>query len=186
MKKLITIAGLTLFAGIPAAADNDWIGIQVDSNLYRQRVENDQANARMNNKKRTTKKKTNSAVRPERYPQVQVNGKLLKPAVPAIQIDGTTFVPFRDIFEALGATVQYNAQKRLITATRGQSRMELLVPSSNSVDSKGQSLRSREAPFTRNGVTMVPLRMVSEKMGAKVKYRERQRTPLIFIVSKET
>ncbi len=191
MKKLAILAGLTLFGALPAAAQIDWIGNRVDANIFKNRLEHSQAQSRRNRQKkqkRTTKKTTPVMRRaPERYPQVQVNGQLLKTAVPATQIDGYTFVPFRDIFEALGATVEYNAPKRLVTATRGTSRMELLMPGGDSDDMKGtrQSFRSKEAPFKRNGVTMVPLRMVSEKMGAKVSYIQRRGTPLISIVDEE-
>jgi len=54
--------------------------------------------------------------------QVELNGRALAFTQPPELINGRTMVPMRDIFEALGARVDWNNDTLTVTATRGDSR----------------------------------------------------------------
>jgi hypothetical protein len=170
----------------PASAQIDWIGIKIDND----RVWASQRRNAIRKRNKNTRTQP-SARKPApklvvSYPEVQVNGQKLQSPVAPVQRGKTTFVPFREIFEALGATVSYNDQHRLITATRGTSQMQLSLPGGNKQKMQGRrrSFDDDEMPFIHQGTTMIPLRMVSEKMGAEVGYIPRPTTSLISITSK--
>ena len=118
---------------------------------------------------------------------VMVNGKSLQSGVLPMQKGGHIFVPMRNIFEALGAKVTYDSKTRLINAQNGSRGMRLALNGADTGAMKGDkgNFDSAENPFIREGVTMVPLRLVSETMGAKVHYAARADKPLITIESKK-
>jgi hypothetical protein len=142
-------------------AQIDYIGIRTNSNIHRKRMEHQQ---RMLKKSRE-KKRANQ----QRTATVQVNGKPLQSSVTALERNGTTFVPMRDIFQALGANVTYNNEARLITAERGSSTLQLPLSGDKArVNQTTMSLTPSQKPFVYRGVTMVPLRLVAEGMGAEI------------------
>src|SRR5690606_38211208 len=59
--------------------------------------------------------------------RVEVDGKLLTCSVSPVQAGGRTLVPLRDIFEALGAAVAWDASSKGITANRDGTEVRLTV-----------------------------------------------------------
>jgi hypothetical protein len=107
-------------------------------------------------------------------PRMQVNGQPFRPANEPIVQDGRVLVPLRGIFERLGANVDYNRRDRSIVARRDRTtvRMALDSPHAN-VNARHVML---DVPATAyNGVTYVPLRFVSEALGANVNYNSNRR-----------
>lgn len=78
-------------------------------------------------------------------------------------------VPLRGVFEKLGATVNYDESARTVTAKDGQTDVQLTVGSRRAlVDGKIITL---DTPVReRRGSILVPLRFVSENLGAQVDY----------------
>lgn len=103
---------------------------------------------------------------------VQLNGQPLQTSVAPIQYRGRTLVPMRDIFEALGAKVQWDAYTQGITATRAATTVKMQMGRA-SASLNGQNVRLDQPPLMVNGRTMVPLRFVSEAMGATVNFDNR-------------
>lgn len=173
MKKLILVAVLaTLTVVAPAYAQTmDWLTPHLETQRW--------------NRRKPSTRKSSTRKTPERYPEVRVNGQPLKSSVAPVEMNGQTFVPFRDIFEALGATVTYNNRERLITAKRGTSTVQLSLPGGSTAQMEGnrQNFHRSEMPFFRRGVVMVPLRMVSKTMGVQVTYVQRPTVPLISITN---
>jgi len=102
---------------------------------------------------------------------VQINGQPLKTSVAPMRVNGRTLVPMRDIFEALGAKVTYNGLTRGITATRGATNVGLQIGNRRaSVD--GVTRMLEQAPLVVNNRTLVPLRFVSEALGARVAWNQ--------------
>jgi hypothetical protein len=99
--------------------------------------------------------------------RVVVNGTAL-PAYPApIERAGRLYVPLRAIFEALGASVVY--QDGAINATSGARTVNLRIGSTvATVDGRQEMLDS--PPFIVGATTYVPLRFVSQALGANVNY----------------
>lgn len=121
----------------------------------------------------------------ERDFQISVNSKQIPlnndVGMPFIEFE-RTFVPIRVISENLGYKVDWNQDKKLVTIN-GNKKVELVVGETSAkvqgkkvaIDSTGQV-----ASMLRNDRTYVPLRFVSEQMGAKVDYKQ---TPKMHIIN---
>jgi hypothetical protein len=126
--------------------------------------------------------------------KVLVNGsKLQMDVLPIIQA-GRTLVPLRAIFEALGADVHWNEADRSVTATKGDTTVWLQIGNSRaavsyelprwSPDFAGtsgtktspMSITLDVPPQIVDGRTLVPVRFVSESLGAGVSWDGPTRT----------
>lgn len=87
----------------------------------------------------------------------------------AVVQNGTTLVPLRGIFEALGAEVQWNQASQSIDASKGSKKVWLQLGSKEAkVDGKTVTLTVPAQAV--NGSTLVPIRFISESLGAKVEW----------------
>jgi hypothetical protein len=102
---------------------------------------------------------------------VQVNGHLLRTSAAPIKVSGRTLVPMRDIFQALGASVNWNRLTREITAQHGASDVRLQIGRRQAMVD-GREIVLDQAPVLHEGATMVPLRFVAEGLGAEVHWNE--------------
>ncbi|GBG09741.1 copper amine oxidase [Paenibacillus agaridevorans] len=103
-----------------------------------------------------------------------VNGKALTlEAAPLIQ-QGSTYVPLRFVTEAMGAEVLYDDKTRRVTVLRGSQMLEMTIGKKD-YTLNGVRYTSDVAPFTKNGRTLIPIRLFSEKLGFKVKYEDKLR-----------
>ncbi|WP_277218348.1 copper amine oxidase N-terminal domain-containing protein [Peptoniphilus vaginalis] len=121
----------------------------------------------------------------ERDFQITVNTKEIplnnNVGMPFVEYD-RTFVPIRVISENLGYKVDWNQDKKLVTIN-GNKKVELVVGETSAkvqgnkvaIDSAG-----KVASVLKNNRTYVPLRFVSEQMGAKVDYKQ---TPKLHIIN---
>jgi len=106
----------------------------------------------------------------EAAPRVLLNGQPLATSVAPMQSNGRTLVPMRDIFEALGASVNYNSLTRGIAAQRAGTAVQMQI-GNRSANVNGRTVYLDQAPLVRRGSTLVPLRFVSEAMGANVQWQ---------------
>lgn len=98
---------------------------------------------------------------------VYLNGQRLLFDVPPVIENGRTLVPFRKIFAVLGAEVQWREETRQVVATGRGVTVELTVGQNTAyINRKPVSLEA--APKIASGRTLVPLRLVSEALGASV------------------
>ncbi|MDD3925109.1 MAG: copper amine oxidase N-terminal domain-containing protein [bacterium] len=107
--------------------------------------------------------------------QVEVNGQALSSDVPPAKIGGRIMVPLRGIFEALGAKVDWNAASRTIIANRDTTNVQLIIGNPRATVSGKTVVLDTPAMIIR-GATMVPVRFVSEAMGAEVKWIDTTQT----------
>ena len=91
---------------------------------------------------------------------------------PAQVINGSTIVPMRQVFEKLGATVDWNANTKSILAKKQDSTIELTIDN-NVMNVDNKSINLNVAPTLINGFTYVPLRAVSETFGAKINWSQK-------------
>ena len=105
---------------------------------------------------------------------IYLGDRPLQTDVEPVIIQGRTMVPLRGIFEALEIEVEYNAKTRTITGTKGETRIQLAVDSTETtVNGKKVDL---DVPATViEGRTMVPVRFVAESTGQKVDWDPVQR-----------
>lgn len=102
---------------------------------------------------------------------VTVNGvNLVLNQAPVIQ-NGRTLVPLRAIFEALDTDVSWNDKTRTVTAVNGKTTITLKIDQ-NTMMKDGKTIKLDVPAQIMNSRTMVPLRAVSEALGADVDWSE--------------
>jgi|GEM_PF-1263024 len=102
-------------------------------------------------------------------PTIVINGEIMKfTNEPRIE-KGTTMVPFRDIFNALGVKVRYDSSTQSITANKDNTTVIVFINQTNATKN-GEVVKLDRAPYVDKGVTYVPLRFVSQAYGYVVKY----------------
>ena len=98
---------------------------------------------------------------------VTVNGQTANLNPPPTERAGRVFVPLRGVFEQLGATVVYD--NGTINATGRGHTVSLKIGSQQALVD-GQQQMVDVAPFIIGASTYVPLRFVSQALGASVNY----------------
>ena len=114
---------------------------------------------------------------------VYLNATKLQFDVPPQIINGRTMVPMRTIFEALGATVEWDSSTKSITATRSGNKINMTV--GNAAISVNGTLSVLDvAPLIVDGRTLVPIRAISEAFSLEVTWNGHSST--IFINTPKT
>ena len=94
---------------------------------------------------------------------------------PPTVVDGRTLVPVRAIFEAIGATVTWDADTRTATGIRGDVIVSVQID--NTTACVNGEPRTLDVPAQIiNGRTMVPARFISEAMGCDVSWDQSTQT----------
>ncbi len=92
---------------------------------------------------------------------------------PYIQ-QGVTMVGMREIFEALQANVDWNAEERSITAVRGDQEIKLYIDRRQAyINQLPHEMAA--APTIRGNKTYVPLRFISEVFGERVEWNNQNK-----------
>ncbi len=107
-----------------------------------------------------------------------VNGNKISFDQPPVIVEGRTLVPMRAIFEAFGFNVEWNGERRLVTATSDVDEIFMSIDApffskngvSYSLDVPAQIVNSR---------TLVPVRAVSEALDCHVEWDNDTRTVII-------
>lgn len=95
---------------------------------------------------------------------VTIDGEPLWMDVPGSIQEGRTLVPFRPIFEGLGAEVTWDPDSQTVTAERGEETLVLTI-GSRVVEWRGSLIKVDAPPVIVNGRTLVPLRLVAQALG---------------------
>lgn len=90
-------------------------------------------------------------------------------AVAYLGANGRTYVPLRALGEAVGASCQWDNEAKKVTYIKDGRRIVLLVGRSV-VQVNGQEIAVDGGPEVKNGRVMVPLRVVTENMGFRLKW----------------
>ncbi|ALS21976.1 copper amine oxidase N-terminal domain-containing protein [Paenibacillus naphthalenovorans] len=106
---------------------------------------------------------------------VKIDEKVLEFEQLPILVDGTTLVPMRKIFESLGAEIEWHAETSTVTAHKGQTTIQLTIDSDSAIIN-GELTKLDAPPIIKNGVTLVPVRFISESLGTKVEWKETTKT----------
>ena len=103
---------------------------------------------------------------------VQVNGQPVEfSGARPLSVNGRMMVPMRDIFQALGASVQYDAASRMVRADRGVNRVEMTLGQSGATIN-GKPVSLEQPAMLMRGSTYVPLRFVGESLGSVVSWQQ--------------
>ncbi len=99
--------------------------------------------------------------------KVLLDGKEISMDVRPVIENGRTLVPLRAIFEALGARVSWDGSTKTATAVRDGTEIRLVIDSDAALKN-GEKKRLDVPARIHDGRTLVPLRFVSEALGARV------------------
>lgn len=91
--------------------------------------------------------------------------------VQPMMIDNRVMVPMRGVFEHMGADVDWNAATQTVTAKTDAKTVTLRI-GANTATVNGNSMPLDVPAMTVRNRTMVPLRFLSESLGAKVAWME--------------
>lgn len=107
-----------------------------------------------------------------------VNGNIVPLDQKAVIVNGTVLIPLKNMFDALGATMQWDQNTKKITATKGDTTVELTVDST-SAKKHNEELTLQAKPIVINGYTMVPARFAAESFDASVEWDSSSSTIMI-------
>lgn len=93
--------------------------------------------------------------------------------------NGGTLVPFRAITEALNADVKWDNKKRSVTVIRNEITMVLII-NSNIAYVNGEQVKLDVPATIVEGSTVVPIRFVSERLNATVKWDAETQSIVIY------
>lgn len=116
--------------------------------------------------------------------KVLLNGNQLNFDVQPQLIDNRTMVPMRTIFEALGSNVSWDEESQIIIAGYQSSIIMLKIDSTvmvaeNLSTNQENKITLDVPPQVINGKTLVPVRAISESLGAKVEWDDETQTIII-------
>lgn len=98
--------------------------------------------------------------------------------------NGRTLVPFRAIFEAMGADISWDEETKTIEATNGDTTLKLSV-GSNTMYVNDKAVELEAAPKIIGDRTMVPVRAISEGFDSEVSWDADTKTVYIKTVETE-
>ena len=101
------------------------------------------------------------------YIKVVVDGSPIYLDSPPMLLNGRVLVPLRGVFERLGATVVWDPRAQAVLAQRGATSIALTIGSSQAAVN-GQAQPIDTPALLVAGHTMVPLRFISQALGAAV------------------
>lgn len=110
--------------------------------------------------------------------QIEFNGRLLDFDVPPMLVNGRTVVPARAILEELGAVVSWDASSRTITAAGENITVKMAIGSTTALVNGAEVKLDVPAMIVKNR-TMIPVRFISESLGADIHWVGSTRTVVI-------
>lgn len=114
---------------------------------------------------------------------IQIDGKPMKNGAGAIIMENRTMVPFRAVFEELGADmIQWDKETKTITGVKGDTTIILSI-GNNVCFVNGEPQTVEVPPVILNSSTLVPLSFISEKLGYHVGWHASSKT--VKIMSEE-
>lgn len=102
------------------------------------------------------------------------------PMRPSVEVDGVTLVPVRVVSETFDAQVDWDEAAQKVTILKGKRKLELTI-GEKTMQLNGQAQELLLAPQLDYDTTMVPLRVISEALGADVSYDEETREVGILV-----
>jgi branched-chain amino acid transport system substrate-binding protein len=113
-----------------------------------------------------------------------VNSKEVILDQPPVIENGRTLVPFRFIGEAIGAKIDWDPVKKAVSYILEDTKIILIIGSTTAFVN-GVATRLDVAPKILSGRTMVPVRFISETIGAKVDWDSKTRMVTVTVSVKE-
>ncbi len=111
-------------------------------------------------------------------PDTLLDGRVLA----ALVKDGEIYVPLRSMFEQMGATVSTSADGRTINAAKAGASVSVTLGKSEVVVN-GETRPLDVPPMLYKGIVLVPVRVLSEAMGAYVQWVPEKRVVVVRYIA---
>lgn len=114
---------------------------------------------------------------------IRLNGAPVPLSNGVITRNGQAFIPLRSVFDKMEAEVTFDSNNKvakIIQSKAGTNPVSIqinLKTSQTTVNDK--SVKLTPSPFTVNGIAYLPLRLISETLGAKVDWIQKENTIVI-------
>ncbi len=109
---------------------------------------------------------------------VHLNGESVALNNGVIIRNSQAFIPLRSVFEKLGATITFEEMSKVVTIKRSDVGTPSLVITINyksgELTLNNKTVKLQNAPFGVNGTSYLPLRFISETLGAKVDWIQKE------------
>ncbi len=102
-------------------------------------------------------------------PTIYINGEKISTKIAPVILKGTTYVPLRDISENMGCTVTWDAKTSTVKIVENSSKKTILIEK-NSYTANGKKSALNPGTMNKNGITLVPLRIIGESLDCDVKW----------------
>lgn len=103
--------------------------------------------------------------------EADVFGEKIQNDVAPVIKNGRTMLPVRFIAEALGAKVEWNGAEQKVTVKKENLEIIIFIGSDKAYVNNEENILD-SAAYIENDRTMLPVRFISEKLGAKVEWNE--------------
>ena len=110
--------------------------------------------------------------------KISVFGREIQNDVAPKIVNDRTMLPIRIVAESLGGTVTWNGELQRVTIQKGADVI-LITIGADTAYVNGTAVKLDAAAFVENGRTYLPLRFVSETLGAQVAWNEAEKTVTI-------
>lgn len=109
---------------------------------------------------------------------ITVDGRKLASDTPPVIEQGRVLVPLRALFEALGASVEWDGKTQTVTGRKGSTTVRLVIGQKTAYVN-GSPVTLDVPGKIIDGRTMVPLRFIGESLGADVDWDGATRTVIV-------
>ena len=107
-----------------------------------------------------------------------VNGVVESNDAPPKIVNNRTMLPIRIIAENLGATVSWNAETRIVNISKGDTQILITIDSATAYVN-GEAVELDVTAFIEHDRTYLPVRFISENLGAEVSWNGDTKTVTI-------
>lgn len=117
---------------------------------------------------------------------IRIYGEKIKLENSIINKKGTTYHPFREILELIGADVIWEEKDKKVTGILNGKYVEFQIGNVEYLDSEGYKfLPKGKEPFISKDRTYIPIRNLMESLGFKVSWEQATRTVVIESIAEE-
>jgi hypothetical protein len=110
-----------------------------------------------------------------------IDGRETTLSAPPFISSGKTMVPFRFVAEALDAKVSWDQFEKMVTIVKGDVTIYLWIGKTYAIVS-GNMVTLSSPPMLKNGKTFVPMRFISESLGARVDWEPLTQTVTVSMI----
>lgn len=114
--------------------------------------------------------------------KIVIDENELKTNTPAQAVNNRTLLPLREIFEAMGADVNWDNDAKVITALKDGDEINLEIGNVNA-NINGREVKLDTPALAIKGVTLVPVRFIAESFGSEVIWDGYEQT--VYIITKD-